>query len=337
MGLEPVPEGYEGEKNMIASQKPLVLYRVTTMFLLFLAGLFYWRCGVENGRGWNGGLLFSSQNISSRVPMPVNNEFSKPVRVAIRGYAGHAMEPFVSHDGNYLFFNGLNDGRNTCLYYAVKFDDETFIFMGKIFGVNGTPPHSDAVPSMDDDGRFYFVSSRGAGGRMNVCSGNFLDGAVLDLDAQPGNFYGNSSEWIIRDVSISPDGGTLYYVRAHLSGGGVPDRADIGAAQFSMGDFNTDANSGILLKNINTDDCLEYAPSISRDGLELFFTRLDPMSRTPRVMMARRYSRSEPFGTPELIGALDGYAEGASITADKKTLYYHRRDRGTFAIYKVSR
>ena len=32
-----------------------------------------------------------------------------PVRVTIRGYHGDAMEPFVSPDGKYLFFNSRND------------------------------------------------------------------------------------------------------------------------------------------------------------------------------------------------------------------------------------
>jgi hypothetical protein len=34
------------------------------------------------------------------------------------GYTGDAMEPFLSRDGELLFFNSLNDGRDTSLFLA---------------------------------------------------------------------------------------------------------------------------------------------------------------------------------------------------------------------------
>ena len=78
----------------------------------------------------------------------VNTEFSTPVRVTINGYTGHAMEPFITRDGSYLFFNSLNDGNDTSLYYAARgADDVTFNSAAKIIGVNDTPPHLDAVAS----------------------------------------------------------------------------------------------------------------------------------------------------------------------------------------------
>ena len=35
--------------------------------------------------------------------------FGNPQRVTIQGYNDHAMEPFITRDGRYLFFNNLND------------------------------------------------------------------------------------------------------------------------------------------------------------------------------------------------------------------------------------
>lgn len=39
---------------------------------------------------------------------PLTHEFGDPKRVEIIGYRGDAMEPFISRDGAYLFFNNLN-------------------------------------------------------------------------------------------------------------------------------------------------------------------------------------------------------------------------------------
>ncbi len=316
----------------------MMLYRVCFLFFLFLVGVFYWRCAGENEKGGGGGASLSAQCVNNREPVQINEEFSNPVKVTINGYGGHAMEHFISRDGNYLFFNSLNDGEDTCLYYASRIDDATFNFLGKIAGVNGTPPHLDAIPSMDSEGRFYFISTRNySRDYINLFSGNFLDGKVYDLDSQPGNFYIATTGWIIMDAEVSPDGATLYYVNAYFTGGSVPDKADIGIARLSGGNFNMDQNSAEILKKINTAGSLEYAPSISSDGLELFFTRLDPCATPSQIFLAKRNSLSEPFRSPERIGVLKGFVEAPSISYDKKTLYYHSRDATLYTIYKVSR
>ena len=318
--------------------KPVMLYRVCFLFFLFLVGVFYWRCDNQHEKEGAASPLLNAQCLKNTKPLPANNEFSNPERVIINGYAGHAMDPFISRDGNYLFFNGLSDGQDTALYYAGRVDDVTFNFIGKINGVNRNPLHRDAAPSMDMDGRLYFISTRNyPHDYITVYSGNFLDGTIYDLDAQPGNYYIKSKGWIVMDAEVSPNGTVLYFVNAHINDGSLPDKSDIGVAHLSNGDFITDANSREMMKNINTDECLEYAPSISSDGLELFFTRLNQCSNQPEILVAKRNSVKEPFGYPERIGALSGFTEAPSITLDKKALYYHCKDNGTYAIYKVSR
>jgi Tol biopolymer transport system component len=315
-----------------------MLYRVCFLFLLFLVGVFYWRCAGDNKKGGAASASLSAQCVNNRAPARVNEEFSDPVKVTIKGYEGHAMDPFISRDGNYLFFNSQSEGEDTCLYYAGRINDATFNFLGKIEGANGKAPHFDAVPSMDSEGRFYFISTRNYyRDHNNVYSGHFLDGRVYDLDSQPGNFYATTPGSIVMDAEISPDGEILYYTNACYSGGKVPDRSEIGIARMLYGNFNADRNSAKILKNINTADSLEYAPSISTDGLDLFFTRLDPCVGTAQLFIAKRRSISEPFRTPERIGAVEGFAEAPSISHDKKTLYYHSKDDNVYAIYKVSR
>jgi len=69
------------------------------------------------------------------------------------------MEPFLSRDGKYLFFNNSNDPRvNTNLHWATRIDDLTFQYKGEIQGVNTNA--LEGVPSMDRNSVFYFVSNR---------------------------------------------------------------------------------------------------------------------------------------------------------------------------------
>ena len=112
--------------------------------------------------------LFLSLIISSCTSKDsvVNNSLSYPsfgseINVIVNGLFFDAMEPFISPNGNYLFFNNLNDGINTKLYYAIKVNDSTFNFIGELSGTNQmSTPHLDAVADMDVDGNFYWTSTR---------------------------------------------------------------------------------------------------------------------------------------------------------------------------------
>src|SRR5277367_744711 len=68
---------------------------------------------------------------------PESTVFQNPQRITIEGYEDDAMEPFVTRDGKYLFFNNLNEPRvNTNLFWAERVDDLHFKFRGEIKGVN---------------------------------------------------------------------------------------------------------------------------------------------------------------------------------------------------------
>ena len=80
--------------------------------------------------------------------------FGNPERITLSGYTGDAMEPFLSRDGKYLFFNSLNDAStDKNIYYATYVNDTTFTFQGVIGGVNTAAV--DGVPSMDNTNTFY--------------------------------------------------------------------------------------------------------------------------------------------------------------------------------------
>jgi Tol biopolymer transport system component len=269
----------------------------------------------------------------------VNNDFSTPVPVTINSYTGvHAMEPSISRDGAYLFFNSLNDGIDTSLYYASRVSETEFTSNGKINGVNGTPRHLDAVPSMDTSDNFYFISLRNyLTNYLNVFTFKFTAGTGTAPQPLAGDFYIEKPGWLIMDGEVSPDGNDFYFVNAHFSGQPVPDRSDIGVAHKSGASFFKDANSATIMALVNTGQCLEYAPSISNDGKELYFTRLDLCKVQSAILVAKRALTSDPFGAPERIGAITGFVEAPSLTFDGKTLYYHKKVNGIYSIYKVSR
>lgn len=81
---------------------------------------------------------------------------------------------------------------------------------------------------------------------------------------------------------------------------------------------------------------MNYAPSTSSDGLELFFTRSDQSLDTIGIYIATRATTADPFGTPQLVTAAAGYVEAPSISYDGTLLYYckHQSD-GSEAIYVV--
>ena len=265
--------------------------------------------------------------------------FGKPRRVTIRDYSSDAMEPFISRDGRYMFFNNLNDPNvNTDLHYATRIDELTFEYQGILDDI--ATSSLEAVATMDESGKFYYVSP--TGWPDLIYRGDFDDGQITNVEHVTG--LGDASEGHVLGPEISPDGQTLYYVRAQKGyTPGVPGAMDIKIATYEGGRFVELPNSDDIMKNINTDD-LEYAPAISSNGLELYFTRAASLivgnassGRDLRVLMARRNSISEAFGEPKRISAIRGFVEGPTITDDGKSLYYHKKDGDRFVLYKVER
>jgi hypothetical protein len=267
--------------------------------------------------------------------LPLSAEFRNFRRVEILGYPGDAMEPFLSRDGQFLFFNSLNDGRDTSLYLARRLRDDAFQLMGRVGGVNGRPPHLDAVASMDAANRFFFVSTRDyPAAYENLLAGTFRDGAVTDVRRVQGDFYIQRPGWIIMDAEIHAGGEVLLYVNAHFSGGALPDSASIGAAHRVNGTFTADPDNGILFREVNARG-LNYAPSLSTDGRELFFTRAT--GTTTRLLLSKRGSLTEPFGVPQELAIRGEAVEAPCVSPDGSLLYFHMREAGAYGIFVARR
>jgi hypothetical protein len=275
-----------------------------------------------------------------RAPDPKEGEyrlFGKEQRVAIRGYDGDAMEPFVTRDGRFLMFNNRNEApQNTNLHFAERANDLTFDYRGEIKGVNTAA--LEGVPSMDRDGNFYFVSPRDYDKTFSTLyRGRFANGAVSNVGLVPG--VSRRQPGIVNfDAEISGNGNTLYFVDGDFSSEPKPKTADLVIASRHAGTFTRDPQSREVLKNVNGRG-LVYAPAISNDGMELFYTRVAKITPTaqPAIYRAVRTRLDEPFGIPEKVLEIAGFVEAPTFSVDENALYYHKKDRDQFVICRVSR
>ena len=275
---------------------------------------------------------------------PGSDLFVNPEPVSIDGYNGNAMEPFISADGQFLFFNNENyPGVNTNLRVAARTGKLSFHYIGEVYNVNSEA--LEAAPSVDRDGHFYFTTLRDYSRTMNsIYTGDVNGGLVTNVHPVPGDISPKTAGEINMDVSISPDGQTLYISRAvFVPGAPAPKKSKLIVARLKDGAFRIDPDSASIMKNINSSS-LQYAPSISANGLELYFSRasqlmsgLDAAGARLRIMVATRASVKEPFGEPRVLTALTGFVEAPSISLDGKELFFHKKVGDRFAIYRAER
>ena len=297
------------------------------LFTILITTLLYAACGGGAGSPLGG--------------EPMYTAFTNPEIISVTGYSGDIMEPFISREvtGTYLFFNDNGPLNEKEIHFATKVDDTTFQYVGPINTINTSAV--DGVPSMDNAFRFFYISTANYNPPSyydTVYSGSW-NGSTVNGSAPVSGLAITTPGFINFDIEVSPDGATLYFNDGDFTGGNsFPDAANIAIAVDTGSGFVRDPNSASLLANVNTHD-LEYAPAISADGMELFFTRLRLSDFNTKIYRATRSSLTEPFGIPQHVIAISGFVEGPAFSPDEKSLYYHRRNpaTGTFELYRVTR
>lgn len=259
--------------------------------------------------------------------------------MTITGLTFDAMEPFISLDGNTLFFNSLNSGGNTNLYYATKVNDSTFTYIGLVGGCyDPSPNHLDAVASMDSINNFFWTSLRSI---PNLYRGDYLGGNVNNISKVYGTCNILTPGWIIMDAAIDFQGNLLYYSNGYFGPTytecvGVPCEAKLGIAQkVNDSTFNKTINSDAIFSNVNDTNYLVYAPQVTKDGLELFYTRLLKGGYNTEICISVRNTVSDTFSLPKVIYSNYGYfPEAATPTTDKQKIYYHKKNEALiYSIY----
>ncbi len=267
--------------------------------------------------------------------------------VTINGWTlGDAMEPFISPDGQYLIWNSENNGIDTKLYYGTRVNDTTWNFVGEVVGVNQIAGSQlNAVPDLDSNGIFIWTSARGYPQETNnLWMGEFSSGTVSNIRRVRGDFYKDSQYgWIEMDHGISLDGQILVTNNARFAGSRCngPCDTEMGLAQkVNDSTFLTLANSQSIMANINQSNYVYYAPYITPDLLELYWTRIPDTITSPNdigeIMVATRQNTSSPFGQPHVLftsNIMLDFNEAPCLTTDKQKMYYHRKINDTFEIY----
>ena len=281
-------------------------------------------------------IISCSSNDNDISTSQIYPSFGSEIVVTINGLSFDAMEPFLSPNGNYLFFNNLNDGINTKLYYATRVNDSTFNYVGELLGTNQTStPHLDAVADMDINGNFYWTSTRNYPTELNnLFHGTFSNGNVIDIERVQGDFNMNTPGWLIMDHGISLDGQYLYFNNARFDDINCvgPCETTLGIAQKENGSaFSTLPNSDSILQNINDVNYIYYAPCISSDNLELYYTRYLKGEITSgtvfEICVAIRPNALSDFSVPKVLFSevIANLIEAPTLTVDKNRIYYHRK------------
>lgn len=263
--------------------------------------------------------------------------FVNETKVFIGGYASDAMEPFLSPDGNTLFFNSLNDGIQTRVYYATRVDDSTFTFVGEVGGVNEpNNPQLNGVASLDTTGNFVWVSVRDWPNTMeNLHRGDYANDSCATINRVHGNFYVYALGWIIMDAMITYDGSELYYCNAFFDTCIIPCSARLGiAARVNDSTFNKIVTSDSILPNLNDTNYAVYAPHLSSNGLELYFTRFLIGGLNTEVCVSVRNTTADVFSVPlVLINEFPNVPEAPALNTNADLMYYHKKFNGTYAIF----
>ena len=296
--------------------------------------------------------LQSGENLRHEFSEPASDLYNDPQPVIVLGYDATKgiMEPFITRDGQYLLFNNGNAAHSTegkkrdpDLHHAQRMNDHTFQYLGKIRGANSSMV--DGAPSLDQNNRLFFISPRAyKEKRSTIHTGIFKNGEATDVGLVSGDISPNKPGWLNMDAEISADGKTLYYtVNQWNTDFNVPKTSNLHVAQWVEDRFERRDDSDKIFRNINTEE-LEYAPSLSADQLELSFTRSRIIIKdgnfrgmVSRILVASRQSLKEPFSEPRWIRTITGLVEGPTFTPDKKILYYHKQEAGTFRLYGVRR
>ena len=294
---------------------------------------------IRTSRATFGVLVLSASGclgpIEPATDLPTYDALDAAGCVEITGWKGDAMEPFATPDGRYLVFNNRNSPpERTDLHWARRVASDRFEYIGPVSGANS--PSLDAVASVDNAGRFFFVSTRSYDESLQTLfEGTWREGVVSGVHPVAGIARGVRG-WLNFDAEVSRDGDTLYFVDGRFTGASVPAEADLAIARRRGNAFERDPRSTAWLENVNT-AALEYAPAISANELELFFTRLDLETKRIAIYRAERATADVPFGAAARVAAATGFVEAATFADDGHTIYFHRLDGDHYRICRATR
>eukprot|EP01123_Difflugia_compressa_P009881 TRINITY_DN3428_c0_g1_i1.p1 TRINITY_DN3428_c0_g1~~TRINITY_DN3428_c0_g1_i1.p1 ORF type:complete len:302 (+),score=32.74 TRINITY_DN3428_c0_g1_i1:66-908(+) len=264
------------------------------------------------------------------------------------------MEPFISRDNKWVFWNSRNVGNNVSLNYGSFVSSTYVIYINEIQGqANGPVPHLDAVPAMDSKYNLYWVSTRDyPQNAQNLQTGVFdpQTQSVPVASHVEGDFYIKSSNccWIVMDQEINIDGSLLFYVNAYFPypPGAIPSFSNISLAiKNADGTWSQHPRAVEILASVNSvvsPTMLRYGPSsLGTDALEFYFTVRVNETVTSALFVAKRNSIDDVFGEPERIAMPYDYTyiepEAPTLSVDGSLMMFSRLDcQGKYGCINVN-
>jgi hypothetical protein len=140
------------------------------------------------------------------------------------------------------------------------------------------------------------------------------------------------------DAAVNYTGDKLAYCNAWFNNCsfGMPCISALALAQkVNDSTFSKLPNSASLLANVNdTVNFIVYAPQLSKDELELYYTRAPKNYPLTEICVAVRSNTNSAFSSPSVIySPSDSIPEGPTITSDKSKLYYHAKSGGQYKLF----
>lgn len=161
-----------------------------------------------------------------------------------------------------------------------------------------------------------------------------------------GDFYIYTPGWLIMDHGISYNGEELYFNNARFDSNACdgPCETKIGIAiKVNDSTFNKSPVSDNILQHVNDVDYIYYAPCITQDNLELYYTRFlkgDITTNTQvEICVSVRDTPNGIFSSPKVLFSdnVINIVEAPTLTSDKKVMYYHKKVDGLHKIMHRNR
>ena len=196
--------------------------------------------------------------------------------------------------------------------------------------------NADIVWSISVDGLSLYLYSDRPGGRGNFdiwVTTRATTSAPWGTPVNLGSTINSSSYEYQPD--ISSDGLSLYFSSNRAGGRGSYDLW-VTTRTTTSAPWGTPTNLGSTVNSSSGD----YQPSISADGLSLFFVSVRPggLGYDEDIWVTTRASVSDPWGTPVNLGPQINTPAAdfcPSISADGSTFYFTSSGRGGYGYYDV--
>ena len=237
-------------------------------------------------------------------------------------YYLHEREEFLGDMDKYVAILGLSAGRDSHGSWMQTFLVGLWHSTRTDLGPNVNSPYQEAAPTVSSDGLSLFFVSDQAGGQGSGDIWVTTRAIVSDVWTSPVNL-GEPVNSPFNDggMSISPDGLSLYFASNRPGGSGSQD-IWVSTRASKDDPWDVPESLGAIVNAASFD----WRPSISSDGLSLFFdSDRAGGSGGSDIWVARRETPDHDWRAPENLGPVVNSSSGdgaVSISADGLALFF---------------